>query len=115
MQIIRPKFWKLKNHYKEHLKDQNALFIRTQNQAQDRSSIHTVHQLSWEESSHSSSLDLRNENKEVSIAIVLACRKIESAYEAIRLLSDDIPADGSVRMVWKLLSKYIFISHIKLI
>ena len=47
----------------------------------------------------------------MSISIVLACRKIESAYEAIRLLSDDISADGSVRMVWMFYLNNLLITH----
>ena len=74
-------------------------FDRHRKRLEDRSSIHTIDELSWDNSSHSSSFDLSSENGEVSIAIVLACRKIETAYEAIKILSDDIPADGSVRMV----------------
>ena len=39
---------------------------------------------------------------DVSVSIVLACRKLDSAYETVKLLANDMPDDGSVRMVNKL-------------
>ena len=47
------------------------------------------------------SFTLRNQgnDQDVLISIVLACRQLDSAYQATKLLSDDIPANGSVRMV----------------
>ena len=44
---------------------------------------------------------LRNKDngQDVLISIVLACRQLESAYQATKILSDDIPANGSVIMV----------------
>ena len=47
------------------------------------------------------SFTLRNQDndQEVLISIVLACRQLDSAYKATKILSDDIPANGSVRMV----------------
>ena len=46
------------------------------------------------------SFTLRNQgnDQDVLISIVLACRQLDSAYQATKLLSDDIPANGSVRM-----------------
>ena len=34
----------------------------------------------------------------VSMSVILACRKLDSAYAAIKLLSNHIPPDGSVRV-----------------
>ena len=47
------------------------------------------------------SFTLRNQDndQDVLISIVLACRQLESAYQATKILSDDIPANGSVIMV----------------
>ena len=47
------------------------------------------------------SFTLRNKDngQDVLISIVLACRQLESAYQATKILSDDIPANGSVIMV----------------
>ena len=47
------------------------------------------------------SLTLRNQDndQDVLISIVLACRQLDSAYQATKILSDGIPANGSVRMV----------------
>ena len=47
------------------------------------------------------SFTLRNQDndQDVLVSIVLACRQLDSAYQATKILSDDIPANGSVRMV----------------
>ena len=39
------------------------------------------------------------ENSDVVLSIILGCRKLDSAHEAIRVLANDLPPDGSVKLV----------------
>ena len=64
---------------------------------------HEVHGRTNVETSHNArlqqSVNPREDTDNVSMSIVLACRKLDSAYDTIKLLSNDIPDDGSVSMV----------------